>query len=114
MPERDRDAEELLPFLANRTLDAEERARLEAELAARPELQDELAFAERLRAGVKAAAGEPDPGELPLRRALREIERSGARRTRPLWRAVAIAAGLAIVVQGALIAWLALRHDGGA
>jgi hypothetical protein len=60
----------------------------------------------RLRVAVPAACrAQADPGELPLRRALRRIERDGerGRRVRPLWRAVAVAAGAAVLVQAGVL-----------
>lgn len=109
MPERDhderRDLDERLPFLANGTLAPEERAELERALAADEALRSERDFVARLRLGVKAASDAPDPGELPLRRALKRIEREAARDRRPSrwWRAAAIAAGIAVVIQSGVI-----------
>jgi len=107
MPEHDGDRErdEMLPFLANGTLEPEERAALERALEEDEPLRRELDFVARLRTGVKAASDAPDPGELPLRRALKRIEREEARTRRPSpwWRAAAIAAGIAVVVQSGVI-----------
>lgn len=111
MPERDREGdlarerEELLAFLANGTLDADERAELERAFAADEALRRERDFVTRLRLGVKAASDAPDPGELPLRRALKRIEREEARARRPSgwWRAAAIAAGIAVVIQSGVL-----------
>lgn len=109
MPERERDddreREELLAFLANGTIDDHDRAELERALAADEALRAERDFVARLRLGVKAASEAPDPGELPLRRALKRIEREEARDRRPSrwWRAAAIAAGVAVVIQSGVI-----------
>jgi len=105
MPEHDGEREELLPFLANGTLDPEERAALERALAEDEPLRSERDFVARLRSGVKAASDAPDPGELPLRRALKRIEREQARTRRPSrwWRAAAIAASVVLLAQGVVI-----------
>lgn len=122
MPEREREGgrdraqDELLPFLANGTLDADERAALEGALATDEALRAEHDFVARLRLGVKAASDAPDPGELPLRRALNRIAREETRLRRPSgwWRAVAIAAGVAVVIQsGVLVRQLYAPARGG-
>jgi anti-sigma factor RsiW len=114
MPER-LEREEALPFLVNGTLSEEERAALERALADDPALADERAFLATLRAAVREDGAALDPGEWPLRRALRAIERERrqARRVHPVWRALAVAASLAVLVQaGVLVRQTFGPHEG--
>ncbi|NKB28551.1 MAG: hypothetical protein GKR99_13755 [Rhodobacteraceae bacterium] len=71
--ERD-EVEALLPFLANDTLDGEERARVEAAVAADAELAVQLRALRRIRSEVKAEALDWSPGEMGLAKLLREID----------------------------------------
>ncbi|HSJ96287.1 MAG TPA: hypothetical protein VLC53_04405 [Myxococcota bacterium] len=104
MPDR-REHEEALPFLVNGTLPAEEREALERALAEDPSLAGEQAFLAEIRAAIREDAGAHDPGEWPLRRALRTIERERGerRRVHPVWRALAVAASLAVLVQAGVL-----------
>lgn len=104
MPDR-REHEEALPFLVNGTLDEAERDALERALEEDPALADERAFLAEIRAAVRADAERLDPGEWPLRRALRTIERERreSRRVHPVWRALAVAASLAVLVQAGVL-----------
>lgn len=104
MPDR-LEREEELPFLVNGTLTAEEREALERALAEDPALADERAFLAQLRAAVRDEGAALDPGDWPLRRALRTIERERreARRVHPVWRALAVAASLAVLVQAGVL-----------
>lgn len=69
------DIEALLPFLANDTLEGDERAAVEAAIAADPGLANELQVLERTRAQMRAEPFESSPGELGLARLMRDVER---------------------------------------
>jgi hypothetical protein len=68
------EAEALLPFLANNTLDGDDRVRVEAAVAADAELAVQLRALRRIRREVKAEEMEWSPGEMGLAKLLREIE----------------------------------------
>lgn len=69
------DIEALLPFLANDTLEGDDRAAVEAAIAADPGLASELQVLERTRAQMRAEPFESSPGELGLARLMRDVER---------------------------------------
>jgi anti-sigma factor RsiW len=104
MPDR-REHEEALPFLVNGTLDAGEREALERALAEDPGLAAERVFLAAVRDAVREEVGAADPGDWPLRRALRTIEREQrqTRRVHPVWRVLAVAASLAVLVQAGVL-----------
>ena len=114
MPDDRRDIEKLLPFYVNGTLDAEERTRIEALLETDAGLRDELAFLGAVREGVQQGAAASSPGELGLRRLLRDVRRERRReRFNRAWRpAIAAAAALVLVLQFAVIARLTSEPDG--
>lgn len=68
-----REIEELLPFYANGTLEAEDRAAVEAALSDDPALRDELAALRVIRDTMQAEEVQ-SPGEFGLARLLREVE----------------------------------------
>lgn len=68
------DALELLPFLANETLEAEERAALEALVADDAEMQAELAALRAIRDTMQAEDAGFSPGEIGLARLMRDVE----------------------------------------
>ena len=109
MPELDRlerrAVEKLLPFHDSGTLDPEETARVERALAEDAELREELAFLHELRAGVHAATEVPSAGDLGWARLQRSIRQERRRElVSRAWRpALALAAGLALMVQGTTI-----------
>lgn len=108
-PERDAELDQLLPWYVNGTLGDDERARVEAYLAASAGAREEVELLRRLRDHVKASQPSQSPGELGLKRLQREIasERKAAAAqggsTPGWWRPAAIAAALVIVIQGALL-----------
>lgn len=111
MTENAREIAELLPFLANETLTGEERARVEAAVAADPALQAELAALRRIRAEMQAApAPAHSPGELGLRRLMRRLDEeapapqvAAPRAAGPgLWRIAAVVALALLAAQSAL------------
>lgn len=120
MPERSvserRDLEELLAFHANGTLTPGEAERVERALAEDPELASELALVRAVRAGLREATEVPTAGELGWGRLRRDVRRERRRaligRT---WRpALALAAGLALVIQAGLLFRLTSPVDPGA
>jgi anti-sigma factor RsiW len=101
----------LLPFYANRTLDAEDRARVEAALAEDTGLGDDLRALEQLRDTMQGMDVGPTPGEFGLARLLRDVDREAARApARPVlpW-GIAAAAVVGAVAMG--IVWLSEPGD---
>lgn len=104
----DRNKEDLLPWIANKTATDEERREADAVLETDAEAHQELEFLEKLRAGVKAAGAEASPGELGLARLRRRIADqqrtivTSPARTR-WWQAAAIAASLLVAVQAVFL-----------
>jgi anti-sigma factor RsiW len=94
----------LLVFLANGTLDAAERERVEAAVAADPDLQAELAVLRQIRERMQDEPLPQSPGEFGHARLMRDIARepkpSGSNR---LWQGVAAAALALLVVQTVLM-----------
>ena len=118
-PERDPELDQLLPWYVNGTLGDDERARVEAYLAASAGAREEVELLRRLRDHVKASQPSQSPGELGLKRLQREIaaERRTAQAAPPApaspgwWRPAAISAALVIAIQGALL--FQLQPDSG-
>lgn len=101
--------DELLPWYANRTLAGAEREAVEAHLRDCARCRDEVALLEGMRAQVKQATISAYD-ELGLQRLLREVRPGAAAARGERWLRPALAAALAaVVVQGALIGWLATR-----
>lgn len=99
------DVQALLPFLANDTLAGDERAEVEAAVAADAELQAELAALRAIRETMQADEIDYSPGEMGLARLMRDVDaeaapvvqRSGIIHRPWLWQSVA-AVLLAVVV----------------
>ena len=101
--------DELLPWYANRSLGESERAAVEAHLSGCERCRAEVEFLAALREQVqRAPAAQVD--EVGLQRLLRQVRRERARPQRRL--ALAAAAAVVIVLQSALIGWLATREPG--
>lgn len=99
--------DELLPWLANRTLNGAERLEVEAHVAACERCRRELAYLESLRSGVAEMENVQTPGEFGLHRLLRDIRRQPRPAARHRWLAPALAAALAVIVmQGVMLAQL--------
>lgn len=97
------EAEALLPFLANGTLEGAERAEVESIVMADPGLQADLAALRAIRSTLQQEQ-EYSPGELGLARLERSIDAETThRRMRPLAWQIAAAVLLAVVVAQA--AW---------
>lgn len=98
----------LLPFLANDTLDGEERAAVEAALENDADLQAELAVLGTIRDTVKSDDQSFSPGEMGLARLMRDVEAAPPVTApkwvaRPrLWQAVAAVLLAALVGQTVL------------
>jgi hypothetical protein len=102
--------DELLPWLANRTLDGAERLEVEAHVASCERCRRELAYLESLRSGVAEMENVQAPGEFGLNRLLRDIGRQPQLAERRRWLVPALAAALAVVVlQGVMLAQLWIR-----
>ncbi len=108
-----KEIEALLVFLANDTLEGEERAEVEAAVAADPVLQSDLEALKRIRTEMQAEEFGRSPGEFGLARLMRDIDREKAapvqqqqaQVVRPrVWQAVAAAAVALMVAQG-LFVW---------
>lgn len=101
-----KEIEALLVFLANDTLEGEERRVVEEAVAADPTLQTELEALKRIRAEMQADDIGHSPGEFGLARLMRDIDKekpeqiAAATINRPrVWQAVAAAAVALLVVQ---------------
>jgi hypothetical protein len=105
--DRDKDVEQLLPWLANETLEGEEARAVEALSKESPAAAKELEFLRGLRAQMKTADAGNSPGELGWRRLQQQIARErGASIRGTRWRQVAaIAAAVVILLQAAVIGY---------
>lgn len=106
----DNHPDELLPWYANDTLDAAERATVGEHLKDCTRCRDEVVFLRALRKGVKAVGETSAPGELGLKRLLRDVHTKPAERS--WWRPALAAAAVVIVVQAALLATFWPRESG--
>ncbi len=98
--------DELLSWYVNGTLEGPERARVEKHLESCRRCRDEAAWLARLREQIKAEGGADAPGELGLRRLMRQVRGSEAKpRARRLqwWQPALAAAVVVIVIQSVLL-----------
>lgn len=99
---RSEDAPDLLVFLANDTLDGEDRQRQLWAVDADPQLQAELAALKAVRAKMQAEEGAASPGEFGLARLMREVNANPGQpkpaKSSP-WKLAAIAAMALLAVQ---------------
>jgi anti-sigma factor RsiW len=97
-----RHPDELLAWYVNGTLAGAERAQVDEHLHSCTRCRDEVVFLRSLRHGIQSLE-QPSPGDLGLKRLLRDVR---ARRTSPQqwWRPALAAAAVVIVAQGALLA----------
>ncbi len=98
--------DELLPWYVNGTLEGPERERVEKHLESCRRCRDEAAWLARLREQIKAEGGADAPGELGLRRLMRQVRDSEAKtRARRLqwWQPALAAAVVVIVIQSVLL-----------
>ena len=96
-----RAVEKLIPFLVNGSLDPEERTQVESAVEEDAGLQGEVVFLEELREGVRHSTEVPELGDLGLARLKQSMRKQ--RRQQWLRPALAWAAGLALIVQAALL-----------
>lgn len=90
----------LLVFLANGTLSGAEKDRVEAAMAADPNLQAELASLRAIRTRMQAEALPQSPGAFGQARLLRDLDREARPpTTNRLWQGVAAAAVALFVLQ---------------
>lgn len=106
------EAETLLPFYVNGTLDDEERAAVETAMEAHPELRAEVSALRAIRDTMQDDGAGYSPGEMGLHRLMRaaEAETAPARR-RPrtrFWQAAAAVLLAVALAQGTL---LVMRGD---
>ncbi|SPH18173.1 hypothetical protein DEA8626_01705 [Defluviimonas aquaemixtae] len=94
---------ELLPFYVNDTLDAEERAEVEALLSVDEALRREVELLNLIRGAVKEDEVDYTPGEFGLARLRREIDGRPAAPRRPRIGMVATSVAAAMFVFGSLI-----------
>jgi anti-sigma factor RsiW len=98
-PDRE-DIGALLVFLANGTLDEAERDRVEAAVAANPDLQTELASLRAIRSRMQDEPLPQSPGAFGLARLMRNLDREARpAQSNRLWQGVAAAAVALFVVQ---------------
>jgi hypothetical protein len=105
--DRDKDVEQLLPWLANETLEGEEARAVEALTKTSPAAAQDLEFMRGLRAQMKAEDAGNSPGALGWRRLQQQIARERAPAARGTgWRNIAaIAAAVVILLQAAVIGY---------
>lgn len=97
----DQHPRDLLPWLANGTLEEPERNAVEQHVSTCSDCQAELQLLQNLRTTMQAQA-QPGAGELGLQRLLRSVRQRPA--ARPRWLLpVALAAGLVIALQAGLL-----------
>jgi anti-sigma factor RsiW len=104
------DIEALLPFLANDTLDGEERAEVERAVAADPALAMELAALKAIRETMQAEDMGASPGDFGLARLLRDVGKeekattaAPAAGSRPRFWQIAAALLMAVVIGQAVL-----------
>lgn len=95
---------DLLVFLANDTLEGDERQKQERAVAEDPELEAELAALWAIREKMQASDPVASPGEFGLARLMRDVraERAAAQpanRGGMLWKAAAVAAVMVLAIQ---------------
>lgn len=101
------DAETLLPFYVNGTLEPESREIVDAELSANPGLNDELKALSNLRETMQQLDFGTSPGQFGLARVLRDIDELEQKKpSKPVlpW-SIAVAAVAALIAVGT--AWMA-------
>jgi anti-sigma factor RsiW len=107
----DNHPDELLAWYANETLELAERAIVDEHLKNCERCRDEVVFLRALRRGVKAVGETNAPGELGLKRLMRDV-RARPATERNWWRPALAAAAVVIVVQAALLATFWPRESG--
>jgi hypothetical protein len=95
--------DELLTWYVNGTLELSARVAVEQHLTDCARCRDEVVFLRALRHGVKAVSGSDVPGELGLKRLLREVRGTPAPKSSTWWKPALAVAALLIVVQGTLL-----------
>lgn len=105
--DRDKEAEQLLPWLANETLKGEEARAMEALAKKSSAAARDLEFMRGLRTQMKTMEAANSPGELGWRRLQQQIARERAPRMRGTrWQNIAaIAAAIVILLQAGVIGY---------
>jgi len=88
----------LLPFYVNGSLTAEQYHDVELHLQACERCREEIRFLAKLREQIKQAAPVQAPGELGLRRLMRDVKRDKTRSAMARWYKPAIAAAMLVIV----------------
>ena len=96
--------ETLLPFYVNDSLSPEQRAQVDQHVQDCDHCRDEIRFLTALRRQVKQTTTTASPGELGLRRLMRDVKREQSRRVVSRWWKPAMAAAIMVIVlQSALL-----------
>ena len=105
--DHDKEAEQLLPWLANETLKGEEARAMEALAKESPAAAQDLEFMRGLRTQMKSMEAANSPGELGWRRLQQQIARERAPQMRGTrWQNIAaIAAAVVILLQAGVIGY---------
>ncbi len=107
--------DELLPWYVNATLDEADRKRVARHLEQCARCRAEIAFLSRLREQIRESSRDvPPPGELGLRRLMREVEGlEAARKARPrrAWHVPVLAAAASVVLVVAVLVPYTLQRD---
>ncbi len=108
--------DELLPWYVNATLDEADRERVARHLEHCDRCRSEIAFLSRLREQIRDSSQDvPPPGELGLRRLMRDVERLEAMREgrpqRRAWRAPVLAAAASVALVVAVLVPYTLQRD---
>jgi len=93
--------DELLPWYVNNTLDSAEREQVEQHLKTCASCQQEVELLRAVQQHVKQSQRTESPGELGLRRLLRDVKQ--AQRKPHAWLPVALAASLVVIVMQATV-----------
>lgn len=98
----------LLPFYVNGTLSAAQKAEVLQHLETCERCWAEIKYLEKIRQHIKELTPAQPPGELGLRRLLRDVKREKTRKTPATWWKPAMAAAMLVIV---LQAGLLLQHQ---
>jgi len=88
----------LLPFYVNGSLTAEQNHNVEQHLQTCERCRNEIQFLAKLREQVKHAVSVQAPGELGLRRLMRDVKRGKTRSSMSRWYKPAFAAAILVIV----------------
>jgi anti-sigma factor RsiW len=101
--------EELLPWFVNNTLNATERAQVQQHLDTCGHCQQEVALLRAIQSQVKQTAASTAPGDLGLKRLLRDVKQ--AQRKPRSWLPMALAASIAVIMVQAVMLGVLIKPD---